>query len=587
MSHEPLNSFDLWADDVAQGDLQRILLSLGRVMRYLDEKINSAGEFHPSLVPETLVVNDGKDVDLEQLEKSEVKREAGFLFYRAPELTDDTPTTPQGEVYAIAAIAYRAFAGHPPTRGKRRLWSWQADLTLNIPGQPELSKAILGALSIDPTKRPQNLRALHSALFQAYQPLAVSQRPKLEKRFPVNLTVGKDVRVPVAKLLGAADGWTVSWRGIEALGISVDPETKEFVCVPVVAGEHKIEADFTHPDRLYHPIITESTLVTVNPDPDSLWKNIEPPADAPFQKTNTACEKLETPVSRIFAASMRGRSHAHEGSFREDDYRVTFHEASGWHLLVAADGAGSAKLSRRGSQLACETSQAVLRKWLDDEGAAKLDEAIVPLVTEDDPGKLKQQLYRWLVTAAHSSLKAIKDEAASLEPPRPAKDFHTTLLICAAKKVEAGWVLVSFTIGDGGVGIRQGDGSPIAFCEPDSGEFSGQTVFLTVNNVFDDAEKNMSRLHAAYVKDVSAVVLMTDGITDPRFPTEASLKDKTCWDKFWAEVSEAANFAEEGAEERLLKWLSFKSAGNHDDRTIVFLMPSETKPASPEGDESK
>jgi hypothetical protein len=72
-----------------------------------------------------------------------------------------------------------------------------------------------------------------------------------------------------------------------------------------------------------------------------------------------------------------------------------------------------------------------------------------------------------------------------------------------------------------------------------------------------------------------------------RFPTEASLKDKTCWDKFWAEVSEAANFAEEGAEERLLKWLSFKSAGNHDDRTIVFLMPSETKPASPEGDESK
>jgi hypothetical protein len=153
MSHVPLNSFDLWADDVAQGDLQRILLSLGRVMRYLDEKINSAGEFHPSLVPETLVVNDGKDVDLEQLEKSEVKREAGFLFYRAPELTDDTPTTPQGEVYAIAAIAYRAFAGHPPTRGKRRLWSWQADLTLNIPGQPELSKAILGALSIDPTKR--------------------------------------------------------------------------------------------------------------------------------------------------------------------------------------------------------------------------------------------------------------------------------------------------------------------------------------------------------------------------------------------------------------------------------------------------
>ena len=194
MSHEPLNSFDLWADDIAQGDIRLILLSLGRVMRFLDGKLHSSDQLHPSLVPETLLVPDGKDVDLDFMERAEVRREAGFLFYRAPELTDDTPTTPQGEVYAIAAIAYRAFAGHPPTRGKRRLWSWQADLTLNIPGQPELSKAILGALSIDPTKRPQNLRALHSALFQAYQPLEVSQRPKLEKRFPVNLTVGKDVR---------------------------------------------------------------------------------------------------------------------------------------------------------------------------------------------------------------------------------------------------------------------------------------------------------------------------------------------------------------------------------------------------------
>jgi hypothetical protein len=587
MSYEPLNSFDLWADDVAQGDPLRILLSLGRVMRFLDEKFSSVDQAHPRLVPETLLVNDGKDVDLHFLENFKAKPEAGFLFYRAPELTEDIAVTPQGEVYAIAAIAYRSFAGHPPTRGKRRLWSWQADLTLNIPGQPELSKSILGALSIDPTKRPQNLRALHSALFQAYQPLAVSQRPKLEKRFPVNLTVGKDVRVPVAKLLGAADGWTVSWRCIEALGISVDPETEEFVCVPVLAGEHKIEADFTHPDRPFHPIITESTLVTVNPDPDSLWKNIEPPADAPFQKTNTECEKLVTPFSRVFAASMRGRSHAHEGSFREDDYRVSFHEASGWHLLVAADGAGSAKMSRRGSQLACETSTEVLTKWLEDEGAGKLDEAIVPLVNEDDAGKLKQQLYHWLVAAAHSSLKAIKEEAASMDPPRPAKDFHTTLLISAAKKVAEGWVLVSFTIGDGGVGIRRQDGTPIAFCEPDSGEFSGQTVFLTVNNVFDDADKNMSRLHAAFVKDPSAIVLMTDGITDPRFPTEASLKDKTCWDNFWSEVSEAAKFDDEGAEDRLLKWLSFKSAGNHDDRTIVFLMPSDAKPSSPEVAESK
>lgn len=579
MSPEPLNTFDLWADDTAEGDPQRILPALGRVLRFLDENQFVEGA-RPSLVPETLLVNDGKEVDLEYLAKSEVKREAGFLYYRAPELTDDSPVSPQAEVYAVAAIAYRAFAGHPPTRGKRRLWSWQADLSsLNIPGQPELSKTIHGALSVDPMKRPQSLREFHTALFQAYQPLAISQRPKLEKRFPVNLTVGKETRVPLAKVLTGAEGWSVVWRGTEEIGVTVDDMSKELICAPAVSGDRRIEADFIHAERPFHPIITESTLVTINPDPDSLWKNIEPPADAPFQKSNTACEKLVTPSARIFAASMRGRSHAHEGLFREDDYRVSYHEDSQWHLLVAADGAGSAKLSRRGSELACQTSQDFLRKWLDDGGSAKLDEAIVPLVAEDDPIKLKKLLYLWLAAAAHASLQAIQKEAAGMEPPLPQKDFHTTLLICAAKKVEAGWVLFSFTIGDGGVGIRQGDGSPIAFCEPDSGEFSGQTVFLTVPNVFKDYDKSLKRLHAAYVKDLGAVVLMTDGITDPRFPTEASLKDRTCWDKFWAEVSQAAKFEDEGAEDRLLKWLSFKSAGNHDDRTIVFLLPPDAKAA--------
>lgn len=586
MSQEPLHSFDLWADDVAQGDPLRVLLALGRVMRFLDEKLHVTDELHPSLVPETLLVPDGKDVDLEFLEKAEVKRESGFLFYRAPELTDDTPTTPQGEVYAIAAIAFRAFAGHPPTRGNRRLWSWQADLTLNIPGQPELARAILLALSTDPTKRPQSLRALHSALFQAFQPLAVTKYPKVEKRLPVNLTVGKDTRVPISRLISFADGWQLKWKGLEELGITFDDTTNELVCAPAVSGEHAIELNLTHRDRPYHPILTECALVTINPDPDSLWKNIEPDPKAQYQKDNTACEKLTTPFSNVFAASQRGRSHAHEGSFREDDYRVSFHAESGWHLLVAADGAGSAKLSRRGSQLACETSQAVLHKWL-EENSAKLDEAIAPLVAHKDSTKLKSQLYDWLVKAAFTSLKVIQKEAASLEPPRPAKDFHTTLLICAAKKVEAGWVLVSFTVGDGGVGIRQGDGTPIAFCEPDSGEFSGQTVFLTVNHVFDDAEKNMSRLHAAFVEDLSTVVLMTDGITDPRFPTEASLKDKSCWDAFWSEVSTVAKFDEEGAEARLLKWLSFKSAGNHDDRTVVFLLPAGGKTEASAENKSK
>lgn len=572
MSQHKTVSFDDWADDVAQGDPHRILNVLGRVLRYLDEKFHHAGECHPSLVPENLCVSDDNDVDLEFLEKAEVRRESGFHYYRAPELNDDTPMTPQGEVYAIAAIAFSAFSGHPPVRGKRRFWSRQSELSLNIPGQPELSKAILTALSADPTRRPQNLRELHHALFQAFQPFKVLSRPKMEKRFPVNLTVGKEIRLPVAKLLSSSEGWQVDWQGLDAVGIVIDEDANQLVCTPQVSGEHHIRAVFSHPERPRHPLITESTVVTINPDPDSLWKNIEPDPSAPFQKSNTAKEKLTTSVANVFAASLRGRSHAHEGSFREDDFRVSIHEKSGWHLMVAADGAGSAKLSRRGSELACTTSQEFMSKWLDSH-ADELESAIPPLVEAGDSGKLKQKLYEWLVKAAHTSLGAIVEQAAKMETPCAPKDFHTTLLICAAKKLPTGWVLVSFTIGDGGVGIRRGDGTPIAFCEPDSGEFSGQTVFLTVPNVFKDAEKTMGRLHAAHVEDLNAAVLMTDGITDPRFPTAASLADKAFWDAFWSEVSSAAKFEEPCAEERLLSWLSFKSPGNHDDRTVVILLP--------------
>jgi hypothetical protein len=44
------------------------------------------------------------------------------------------------------------------------------------------------------------------------------------------------------------------------------------------------------------------------------------------------------------------------GAFRDDDYALHADPNSGWHVLAVADGAGSAQYSRRGSQLAVQTS---------------------------------------------------------------------------------------------------------------------------------------------------------------------------------------------------------------------------------------
>jgi serine/threonine protein phosphatase PrpC len=88
------------------------------------------------------------------------------------------------------------------------------------------------------------------------------------------------------------------------------------------------------------------------------------------------------------------------------------------------------------------------------------------------------------------------------------------------------------------------------------------------------------RLHVALVPDFHALVLMTDGITDPLFPTEVSLGDKDVWLDFWTELWKQAQITPDNAQacDELLKWSHFYSKGNHDDRTIALLLPQEIKP---------
>ncbi len=88
-------------------------------------------------------------------------------------------------------------------------------------------------------------------------------------------------------------------------------------------------------------------LFVVNPDPKSLWKVIDPPSDAPFYKKSIDHQSVCRSGIHIAGASRRGRSHEHVGSFRDDDYYLNFSDVSGWSVLLVADGAGSAKYSRK------------------------------------------------------------------------------------------------------------------------------------------------------------------------------------------------------------------------------------------------
>ena len=405
---------------------------------------------------------------------------------------------------------------------------------------------------------------------------AAATIPTVAKRLPINLTVGKQFEIPLAKFIPDSGGWQIRFQDADALGLSYDAEKKVLFGTPKMPGEHALKIQLTHPEIKNRPPWDKSIAVTINPDPDSLWLNRDSNKNDPYWKPDTDHKDTSTPHARIIAASQRGRSHAHEGIFRDDDFSLRFDEASDWHLLAAADGAGGSKYSRRGSKIACEQVLEFMSQWLVKERTT-LDAAVEAFVGEKSDGKFRTAAYQWLAGAAFQALTAIQAEVKK-NPPATQRDYHTTILLAVTKWTRAGWVIATFSIGDGGIALRRVNGEPKSLCTPDSGEFGGQTVFLTVPNVLSKAEEVMKRIHIAIEPNLSVLALMTDGVTDPKFPTEASLEDASVWSAFWNELTAKVDFrlANKDSSAQLLQWLSFKSPGNHDDRTIVVLLPRGT-----------
>jgi hypothetical protein len=74
-------------------------------------------------------------------------------------------------------------------------------------------------------------------------------------------------------------------------------------------------------------------------------------------------------------------------------------------------------------------------------------------------------------------------------------------------------------VGDGGMGIYRADDNEVnVLGTPDGGEFAGQTRFLTMPEIFAD-NSFYKRIGFRIVSDFTAIILMSDGITDPKFQT--------------------------------------------------------------------
>lgn len=402
----------------------------------------------------------------------------------------------------------------------------------------------------------------------------------LNFQFP-NGTVGKSYEVNFEI---ESDEISEYWlEGVEVIGLDIEKTNKGYKIkgTPDISGDYNITMHYKYNSWIEgKPILSRSFVIIINPDPKTLWCDIPTPTDIEYFKDDYATDYIEVndddklSQKDIVAASKRGRSHAHEGKARDDDFSIKYCSQSEWYIIVVADGAGSAPFSREGSRIACNTAinhcQEKLISLSDfDENIKLLNEMSEK---SDYRKKVADNIYEVIGNAAFKAHKAVIEEARNKK--RASKEYSTTLLLSICKRFDFGWFVASFWVGDGAMAIYSKDNNYVKLLGvPDGGEYAGQTRFLTMPEIFKDASSIYSRLRYSIEKDFTALLVMSDGVSDPLFETDANLERINKWDELWDNINSVVELTDNNSESQyqLLKWLDFWSAGNHDDRTIAIL----------------
>ncbi len=395
--------------------------------------------------------------------------------------------------------------------------------------------------------------------------------------FPV--ANGKAGQPYEARLAGVSqDGRPVhvsSVRFKEDWGLTFTEADQALRGVPSQDGETELAVYYRMGDDPSGTTHSGRAFMVVTPDPRSLWKNLPSDRSEPFWKDDSENRILIGTHRKAVAASQRGRSHAHKGLCRDDDFYLD--DVAGWTIGVVADGAGSAKYSRRGAQVASREAGSFLAQLLAGEEGARIIAAGNRRLAEasDEAEKnLRTAMYQSVGYSAHRALQALVKETETPTDqgtPVTLRDLDTTLLVAISHPLDHGVVVGTYWVGDGAIAIYDKQAGVTLCGKPDGGEYSGGTRFLAPPYVAQGEMWERSRGFA--IPHMDALLLMSDGVSDPKFPSEAALAKTENWQTFLAELGKETGFPEhiDGIDGRLLAWLDFWAAGEHDDRTIAIV----------------
>jgi hypothetical protein len=272
----------------------------------------------------------------------------------------------------------------------------------------------------------------------------------------------------------------------------------------------------------------------------SAWKYKPTPADEPDPHEESQTLTLPTGGGWVVTgARVRGKKHKHEGTHCDDWMEAR--QSGPWTVIAVSDGAGSSRFSRVGARVSCQAAADFLAEQLRERPLRVRQAGLLERWWNKDDGyinaddvKFLEGVLHYSMSVAHDAVKAAADEREDSQAYRRhfkanrklcIDDLSATLLLAIATRVPVKGAEYTFamtcSVGDGMMAmIAQGDPPVQLLAEPDSGEHSGETYFLTSKGRLDPARLKIN----IGFRPLRALLVMTDGVADDYFPPQTEMQ---------------------------------------------------------------
>ncbi|CAM2139609.1 protein-serine/threonine phosphatase PphC [Pararobbsia alpina] len=244
---------------------------------------------------------------------------------------------------------------------------------------------------------------------------------------------------------------------------------------------------------------------------------------------------------KTVSASAIGTAHVSAGDVCQDTCFVDLLTSGGgrsYLVCLVSDGAGSAKFSARGADLACTTAINAIQETL-NEGR----------------GLAVNDVTQWV-----GAVQVAIQRAAS-EAKETARDYACTLLGAVLGDDES----VFFQIGDGAIVLTTDSAQGVVFW-PDNGQYANMTHFVTDDDVAEHLQVCSVPLHA------QEVALLTDGLQRLALVFESQMPHFAFFDPMYGVLRGKTPEDCDALSAQLSLFLSGKQINDRtdDDKTLIL-----------------